>query len=283
MIIKRDGHTHTEFCPHGSGNRAEDMIRRAIELGFTHYSFTEHAPLPEDFRDRVAEEQRDAIRTSNMPSRDTEAYLDEMQRLKERYGKQIHISVGFEVDYLEGYESWIRTFLAKYGPRTDDGVLSIHWLYVDGKYHSFDSDFRYTADRLLPALGGYAAFCSAYYRTVLASVKADLGPWGPKRIGHMSLCRKYWKEMEKAEGPGGGAAELVGQCLDAIKARGFELDFNTGGLSQPLCAEYYPGETVVREAARRGIPLVYGSDAHRVEQVGRDYEVYAGETGARGR
>ena len=88
----------------------------------------------------------------------------------------------------------------------------------------------------------------------------------------MSLCRKYRKELEHGEEPGAG--ELIGECLDQIRARGFELDFNTAGLYKSLCNEFYPGETIAAEAARRGIPLVYGSDAHSVEQVGRAYEAY---------
>ena len=273
-MIKRDGHTHTEFCPHGSGDRAEAMVQKAIELGFTHYSFTEHAPAPGGFLDRVPESRREVVRTSHMLPQDTEAYLEEMWRLKERYGKQIHLSIGFEVDYLEGYESWTRAFLDKYGPWTDDGVLSVHYLCLDGIYHPIDSDLRYTADRLVPALGGYSAFCRAYYETVLSSVKADLGSRKPRRIGHMSLCRKYRKELEHAEEPGAGTGELIGECLDQIMARGFELDFNTAGLYKSLCNEFYPGETIAAEAARRGIPLVYGSDAHGAEQVGRAYETY---------
>lgn len=46
-LIKREGHSHTEFCPHGSGEDVELMIQKAIKLGFQEYSITEHAPLPE--------------------------------------------------------------------------------------------------------------------------------------------------------------------------------------------------------------------------------------------
>ncbi|MFC2699470.1 MAG: histidinol-phosphatase, partial [Limosilactobacillus fermentum] len=35
--MKVDGHTHTELCPHGSGDHLEAMVERAIELGFTDY------------------------------------------------------------------------------------------------------------------------------------------------------------------------------------------------------------------------------------------------------
>jgi len=45
-MVKWDGHTHTEFCPHGSQDRTVDRIEKAIKLGFTCYSITEHAPLP---------------------------------------------------------------------------------------------------------------------------------------------------------------------------------------------------------------------------------------------
>ena len=44
ILPKRDGHTHTEFCPHGSRESTELFIRRAIELGFETYSLTEHPP-----------------------------------------------------------------------------------------------------------------------------------------------------------------------------------------------------------------------------------------------
>ncbi len=48
-VIKREGHSHTEFCPHGSGDDVELMIQKAIRLGFKEYSITEHAPLPAGF------------------------------------------------------------------------------------------------------------------------------------------------------------------------------------------------------------------------------------------
>ena len=50
MQIRWDGHTHTEMCPHGSGDSTAAMVEKAIRLGFTDYSITEHAPLPTGFR-----------------------------------------------------------------------------------------------------------------------------------------------------------------------------------------------------------------------------------------
>ncbi|WP_286141699.1 hypothetical protein [Bacillus sp. AFS001701] len=32
--MKVDGHTHTHFCPHGTGEHVEKMIEKAIKCGF---------------------------------------------------------------------------------------------------------------------------------------------------------------------------------------------------------------------------------------------------------
>ena len=44
--MKRDGHIHTPFCPHGTKDSFEEYIEKALSLGFKEISFTEHAPLP---------------------------------------------------------------------------------------------------------------------------------------------------------------------------------------------------------------------------------------------
>ncbi|MFD1901280.1 PHP domain-containing protein [Enterococcus termitis] len=50
--MKRDGHTHTEYCPHGNVEDTELLIQKAISLGFKEYSITEHAPLPKGIEKR---------------------------------------------------------------------------------------------------------------------------------------------------------------------------------------------------------------------------------------
>ena len=274
--MKWDGHTHTEFCPHGSGDPAEAMIRRAIELGFTRYSITEHAPLPGQLSKLLPEGQRDVMKTSNMLEKDLDAYVNEVMRLKELYKDQIQIWAGFEFDYIEGTEAWYRAFLKEYGPWMDDGVLSVHYIKMDGFLHPLDSSRDYVVQKLIPSAGGFAAYCRAYYQTVLDSVHADLGPYGPRRIGHMSLCRKYQLAEEmKAEAAGAATSEpLALECLTAIRSRGYALDFNTAGLSKPLCRQFYPGESLARQALQLHIPLVFGSDSHGIEDVGRNYNVY---------
>src|SRR5689334_8053749 len=109
ILPRRDGHTHTQFCPHGSRESTEQFIERAIVLGFESYSLTEHPPLPRNFVDPAPEQN------CGMRQEDLEPYLLHAQELKELYADRIGIRVGLEVYYIPGYESEVREMLNTYG------------------------------------------------------------------------------------------------------------------------------------------------------------------------
>uniref|UniRef100_UPI00345F1315 histidinol-phosphatase HisJ n=1 Tax=Lentilactobacillus sp. TaxID=2767931 RepID=UPI00345F1315 len=109
-MLKREGHSHTEFCPHGSGDDVELMIQKAIKLGFQEYSITEHAPLPKQFAQLYAG-QKTGLTEAAMAAGDLDAYFEKANRMKAKYADQIKIRIGFEVDYLPDFTDWTREFL----------------------------------------------------------------------------------------------------------------------------------------------------------------------------
>ena len=46
MNVKRDGHIHSHYCPHGSNDSFESYIKKAIEEEIEEITFTEHMPMP---------------------------------------------------------------------------------------------------------------------------------------------------------------------------------------------------------------------------------------------
>ena len=78
MRISSNAHTHTQF---GDGrSTAEEIVRRALELGFTSLGFSEHADteIPVDWN----------------------AYIAEIDRLKAACGDRLRIRTGIELDRL---------------------------------------------------------------------------------------------------------------------------------------------------------------------------------------
>ena len=258
--IVRDGHIHSPYCPHGTSDSFGQYITRALEIGLNEISFTEHLPLPVGFID-------DEIREFCSPSTSTiAAYLEELEQVKQYYQQRIKINTGFEVDYLEGFEGFTKELLNKYGARTQDSILSIHFLKVKNQYYCLDATpamFR----ELVELLGGVEQVYDAYYQTMLKSIRVDLGRYKPRRIGHPTLVRIF-NSIFPFEYKN---TALLKQIMLELKARGYEIDFNTAGLRKPYCQELYPSGIFFDLAKRYQIKMVLGSDAHTAQDVGRSF------------
>lgn len=257
-----DFHVHTQYCQHGADDKMEAYVLQAIAKGLTHLSFTEHAPLPESFTDPAPH------RDSTMDRNKVEAYIMEGKTLQKKYKNDLQINIGFEVDYIRGYEQEIQTFLDTYGPEMDDGILSVHMLQApDESFFCIDyskDEFGRAAD----AFGGLTSLYKAYYDNLQASVEADIGHFKPRRIGHITLIQKFQLTYPK---PADFSKEQQ-NILKLIKEKGYELDMNTAGLYKPLCKETYPSPEIIKSAVQLEIPLVPGSDSHVAAGIAKGFE-----------
>lgn len=270
-MIKREGHSHTEFCPHGSGDDVELMIQKAIKLGFQEYSITEHAPLPEGFTDLYAGTQT-GFTEASMAVSDLDAYFAKANRMKAKYVDQIKINIGFEVDFLPDFVDWTRDFLNEYGPKTSDNILSVHFMKGrNDKFWCVDDTLEDFQKGLLSHATNSQMLYENYFEAVFASVNADLGKYTPNRIGHMSLIKKFQDYFGLDRHFSADNLHRAGTILSAISQQHRELDLNAAGLYKQYCNEQYPTYSIIKMARELNIPFVYGSDAHSIADIGRGY------------
>ncbi|MED3549336.1 histidinol-phosphatase HisJ [Cytobacillus praedii] len=254
----KDGHIHTPFCPHGTKDALEAYVEKALSLGFQEISFTEHAPLPEGFIDPTPEQD------SSMDIEQLEDYFDKINKVKAIYSGKIKINTGLEVDFIEGFELEIKQFLDRYGKYLDDSILSVHFLKFRNKYDCIDYSPKLFG-QMVTEYGSIEEVYHAYFKILLHSIYCDLGPYKPKRIGHITLVKKFQKKYPVQTA---FKNELI-EILNAIKFKGYEIDYNGAGFSKPLCKEAYPPDWVAEKAIKLNIPLVYGSDAHQMKDLGQ--------------
>ncbi|HSP23234.1 MAG TPA: histidinol-phosphatase HisJ [Planococcus sp. (in: firmicutes)] len=264
--MKRDGHIHTPFCPHGTADALESYIEKAITSGFLDISFTEHAPLPSSFTDTTP------LKDSGMSVGALHHYLDAVEAAKDAYKNDIRIRTGLEVDFIAGFEEETRAFLDEIGPRLDDSILSVHFVKAGPGYFCLD----YSAEifmELAAAAGSVNEAYGIYFDTVEASIAADLGAFKPKRIGHPTLAHKF----QLAHGENIDDELRIKGVIDKIAKAGAELDVNSAGYFKPDCLEPYPPKKWIYYAESLGIPLVFGSDAHSVKGLHQGYDrIYNG-------
>lgn len=254
----KDGHIHTPFCPHGTQDPIESYVERALSLGFQEISFTEHAPLPAGFMDPTPK------RDSSMNIEQLEDYLNKINKVKSVYSGKIKINTGLEVDFIEGFEKETKQFLNQYGKYLDDAILSVHFLKFGNRYNCLD----YSPDvfgQMVELNGSIEEVYRSYFKTLLQSIYCELGPYKPKRIGHMTLVKKFQKRFPVNL----DFTHEIMEILKAIKVQGYEIDYNGSGFSKPLCKEAYPPDWVAEKAVNLKIPLVYGSDAHQTKELGQ--------------
>lgn len=268
-----DGHLHTELCPHGSGDKVASIIEKAIEFGFYKLCITEHAPLPSGFSNRYKGDP-EGLATAAMRMDQVEPYLALGNELQKEYGQYINLSVGFEVDYLPGYEGATQEFLNMVGPYTGDNLLSVH--FMQGANDGFwcidynETEFEKGFGSLLTKQD---VLFRRYFELVLQGVQTDFGPHTPVRIGHIDIIKRYRKHFNFTSAYDQQTQQVIMAILQTLKAQNRTLDYNVGGVLKPQCGEMYPSPFIQGMAYVLGVPFMMSSDSHSLDAFIRAWSV----------
>ncbi|CAK8053592.1 histidinol-phosphatase HisJ [Eupransor demetentiae] len=268
---KKDGHTHTIYSHHGSQEQLSAYLDRAIELGFDEYVVTEHAPLPAPFLLSFNQPEK-ARYDSALYDRELKDYQSLVEEAQAKYGQQIKIKRGFEVDYFADYEDEIQVFLEKEKGWWDEIVLSVHFLPdKKGDLAAIDYDAETFEQYFGPDLDQPQQLFARYFQAIEDSIRFADRLGIKVRVGHLTLIRIYQKRFDLPDFSPEVQAQ-IDRILALIKAGGHEIDYNAAGFRKKDNGESYPTAAIVQRAKRLGIPLVYGSDAHQVADLGLHYE-----------
>src|SRR2546427_7229781 len=102
---------HTPLCRHAVGEPTE-LAAHALNVGLTEIGFSDHSPMPQDNFDEW-----------RMRAADLEEYVAKVERARREH-PNLTIKLALEVDYIPGYEQWIRDLAARYP-----------WDYLIGSVH----------------------------------------------------------------------------------------------------------------------------------------------------
>lgn len=262
MKILRDGHIHSPFCPHGTKDAFELYVDKAIREGLKEITFTEHMPLPKGFINDEA-----LIKECAPVMEVMEDYFDEVEAVKEKYKGRIKINTGMEIDYLDDLDEETKKILDKLGHKLQDGIISVHFVKIADEYRCIDMSAE-EFGKLAEILGSVEKLYDKYFETVLKEIKADLGQYKPKRIGHPMLIRKF----NKAYPIEYKNIKLLEEIVSELKKGNYEVDYNTAGLRKEQCKEVYVSGIFEELLDKYGIKKVYGSDAHCANDVGSGFE-----------
>jgi len=230
-----DLHNHTSLCHHATGTPMQ-YVEAAIKTECRYFGFSDHAPMAFDSRYRMSLELM-------------ETYEAMVQEAKMAYADQIHVSLGYEVDFLQGYME--EKVLSR---PCDYQIGSVHFL---GQWGFDNPEF----------IGEYKqrnidTIWQDYFDAIEAMAKTrhfDI-------VGHFDLI-KVFKFLPKKD-----VRLLAKNALMAIKKANMVIEINTAGFRKPI-KEQYPSALLLEEVANLNIPITFSSDAHAPEHVGEGGEI----------
>ncbi|MGN0298281.1 MAG: histidinol-phosphatase [Lachnospiraceae bacterium] len=221
-------HTHTYRCNHADGTERE-YVERAIESGLKILGFSDHTPYP--FPEGY-------ISGFRMRMDQLEDYVNTILSLKEEYKKDIEIHLGFEVEYYPLYFSKLQQAMADYP--VEYFILGQHFLGNEiGEHYN-----------------GAKSFLADYLKRYCTQVEEGLETGYFTYLAHPDLMyfvgnsTVYEQQMRKI-------------CI-AAKKNQIPLEINFLGITSH---RNYPNEKFWKIAGEVGNDVIFGADAHTVQDV----------------
>jgi len=234
MIYRTDYHIHTTFSDGRSA--PDDYITAASAAGLSEIGFSEHLSL-------FKEKQEWCMNPDNVSS-----YTGYIENLKKNVCG-ITVRTGLEVDFINGKEQEIGTFLDKLN--LDYRIGSVH--YLGEKTVDLGPEFYEgkNIDKLY----------ESYFEQVMAAADSRLFDI----IGHCDLIRIYG--FRPATDPEPHYRKLA-ECL---KKNNVAFELNTNGRNRPI-ADFYPDRRYLHIFCEEKVPVCVNSDAHFPARVGQYFD-----------
>ena len=228
-----DYHLHSNFSE-DSDCVMEDVIKQAIKLGFDEICMTDHVDYFEGRRSYLF---------------DFDQYVAEIFRLRKVYGDQIGIRLVMELGVQAHTIARNQALVDKYP--LDFALLSVHQVR-DQELHTDE----FQAGR------SHLEYTREYYRE-LRDIILEFKDYSV--LGHLDVIKRYgsWNPSDDAD-----CEDIIREILDIViqDKRGIELNASSFRYRLP---DLTPSRSILEWYHEMGgTILTFGSDGHRVRQVG---------------
>lgn len=244
MAIKADYHMHSSFSG-DSDAPMEDMAKRALELGLTHICLTEH--YDPDYVYDFGEE--------GMFELNTDSYLYELLKVKNKYAGQLEIGFGVEL----GLQPHLKKQLALYAKSYD-------FDFIIGSSHICNRKDPYYPDFFEGRSEDKAHH--EYFEAVLECVKSL--PYFDV-YGHLDYVVRYGPTKND-----GYTYQKHSDIFDSILTTLIDnekgLEVNTGGFRSGLNQPNPCADILKRYRELGGEIITVGSDAHEPKDIAADFD-----------
>lgn len=222
-------HTHTTFSD--GKNTPEEMIEKAVELGFSSIGISDHSETAFDS-------------AYCMASSAYGEYRKTVEALKARYASQIDVLCGIERD--------------SYSPVPTEGfdyvIGSVHYILYKGEHLPVDFSLEKQMHPIACYFGGDKLEYARRYYDILGE---NVLRGGFEVLGHFDLLNKFDLFADCTE----AYQKIALEALDLALANVPYIEMNTGAISRGYKA-VYPNDFFLKYIFEKGGRIVLNGDSH---------------------
>ena len=229
-------HTHSTFCD--GKNTPEQIVLAALEKGFSSIGFSGHAYTPFDLRYCM---------------KNTDGYIQEIKRLKEKYGKDIRIYLGIEEDSFALIDRNAFDYI----------IGSSHYFRSNGEYFPIDSGGVYFKRCLEIFDHNVLDLANCYYTNFCSYIKARK----PDIIGHFDLITKFDESEAQLFLNNAEYNRIAEKFIAEAASANCIFEVNTGAIARGLRTSPYPSENLLYALKKLDAKITLSSDSHSAESL----------------
>lgn len=244
--MKFDLHTHHHRCGHATGS-IRDYIESAIEKGLQVIGISDHSPY-------FAYEEDQPYPKIAMRKSEFLNYIDEVLQLKKEYEGRIEVLLGLESDFFPEHAALYK-----------EHYQSHPFDYTIGSVHFVDDVSIFNKNRWTQLTEEeQIAVKERYYHLIQQSARSAMF----NILGHIDAMKANYPTFSDIPTP------IIDDTLQVISEHQVAIEINTSGITK-MCGGWYPSDDILERALHYGVDVTFGSDAHKVERVGDQWEQVA--------
>jgi histidinol-phosphatase (PHP family) len=185
--------------------------------------------------------------------KDTEGYVSEINRLKEKYKGKIEIYLGVEEDSRHLQNRAVFDYI----------IGSCHYAQKDGEISPIDSNYTYFTKALSFFDGDEIALAEHYFSHFVQYIKQRK----PDIIGHFDLITKFDEKEKELFLSNEKYRTLSEKYVKEALSAGSFFEINTGLITRGYRSTPCPSENLLRIIYKNGGGVVLSSDSHSPETL----------------
>ena len=239
-------HAHTQWCD--GRDSLEEIARAAASLGYKHFGFSPHSPVPIES-------------PCNMAAGDLDAYRSEIERMRGELTGTMQIYRGVEIDYLG--KDWGPANDMFAPGQFDFSIGSVHFIpNQEGQLIDIDGHFDRFSQRMAEDFHNDIHYVAA---TFFRQSHDMLDAGGFDILGHFDKVSHNASLFRPGIESEGWYAALVDDYIDHIIASDVIVEINTKAYEQH--GRFFPHPAHWKRLLDAGVDIAVNSDAHVAARV----------------